>query len=245
MDPLTRLGGLFALLSFGPEGWGDEFLRGAGLTLVLALCTLPAGLAIGLAVALAKDSRNLVLRGIGNVYTTIFRALPELLTILIIYYGGQILARRIAVALGFSGNIEINGFVAGLISLGLVFGAFSSEVLLGALRAIPKGQREGAYALGLGRYRSFRHVVFPQLVRIALPGLGNNWLALLKETSLVSVIAFSELMRVTNIAVGVTKQPFFFYLVCCLLYLAMAIASSFVLDWLEVRSRRGLARART
>ena len=118
-------------------------------------------------------------------------------------------------------------------------------MLLGALRAIPKGQREGAYALGLGRYRSFRHVVFPQLVRIALPGLGNNWLALLKETSLVSVIAFSELMRITNIAVGVTKQPFFFYLVCCLLYLAMAFASSFVLDWLEARSRRGLAQART
>jgi polar amino acid transport system permease protein len=242
MDFLARLADLFSLLSLGPEGWGDEFLRGAGLTLLLALCTLPVGLAIGLAVALAKDSRSLVLRGIGNVYTTVFRALPELLTILIIYYGGQIMIREVAGALGFPA-FEVNGFVAGLVSLGLVLGAFSSEVLLGALRAIPKGQREGSYALGLGRYRTFRHVIVPQLLRIALPGLGNNWLALLKETSLVSVIAFSELMRVTNIAVGVTKQPFFFYLVCCLFYLAMAVASSFVLDWLEARSRRGLSRA--
>jgi polar amino acid transport system permease protein len=242
MDFLARLADLFSLLSLGPEGWGDEFLRGAGLTLLLALCTLPVGLAIGLAVALAKDSRSLVLRGLGNVYTTVFRALPELLTILIIYYGGQIMIREAAGALGFPA-FEVNGFVAGLVSLGLVLGAFSSEVLLGALRAVPKGQREGSYALGLGRYRTFRHVIVPQLLRIALPGLGNNWLALLKETSLVSVIAFSELMRVTNIAVGVTKQPFFFYLVCCLLYLAMAVASSFVLDWLEARSRRGLSRA--
>ena len=242
MDFLARLADLFSLLSLGPEGWGDEFLRGAGLTLLLALCTLPVGLAIGLAVALAKDSRSLVLRGLGNVYTTVFRALPELLTILIIYYGGQIMIREVAGALGFPA-FEVNGFVAGLVSLGLVLGAFSSEVLLGALRAVPKGQREGSYALGLGRYRTFRHVIVPQLLRIALPGLGNNWLALLKETSLVSVIAFSELMRVTNIAVGVTKQPFFFYLVCCLCYLAMAVASSFVLDWLEARSRRGLSRA--
>jgi polar amino acid transport system permease protein len=242
MDFLARLADLFSLLSLGPEGWGDEFLRGAGLTLLLALCTLPVGLAIGLAVALAKDSRSLVLRGLGNLYTTVFRALPELLTILIIYYGGQIMIRELAGALGFPA-FEVNGFVAGLASLGLVLGAFSSEVLLGALRAVPKGQREGSYALGLGRYRTFRHVIVPQLLRIALPGLGNNWLALLKETSLVSVIAFSELMRVTNIAVGVTKQPFFFYLVCCLCYLAMAVASSFVLDWLEARSRRGLSRA--
>lgn len=230
------------LLAWGPDGWGDELARGAGLTLLLAVSTLPIGLAIGLAVALAKDSPVWILRVIGNVYTTVFRALPELLTILIIYYGGQILVRRIAIGLGFDGSIEINGFAAGLISLGVVLGAFSSEVWLGALRSVPKGQREGAQALGLGRYRSFRHVVFPQLLRIALPGLGNNWMVLLKDTSLVSVIAFTDLMRITNIAVGVTKEAFLFYLVCCLIYLAMAVASSFVLDWLEARGRRGLAR---
>ena len=235
---------LLSLLAWSPRGWGDALLRGAGLTLLLALCTLPIGLSIGLAVALAKDSQNGVLRFAGNVFTTVFRALPELLTILIIYYGGQILIRHAAIAIGLGGDFEVNGFAAGLIALGVVLGAFSSEVWLGALRAVPRGQREGAGALGLNRYRCFRHVIFPQLLRIALPGLGNNWMVLLKDTSLVSVIAFNDLLRMTNIAVGVTKQPLFFYAVCCLLYLAMAIASSFVTDWLERRARRGLTRAR-
>ena len=194
--------------------------------------------------ALFRDSRSAILNLIGNTYLTLFRALPELLTILIVYYGGQVLARKIAAALGFSGDIEINGFFAGLVSLGVVLGAFSSEVWLGALRAVPKGQREGAFALGLNRVATFRHVVFPQLLRIALPGLGNNWMSLLKETSLVSVIAFQDLMRMTNIAVGVTKEAFFFYFVCCLLYLAMAVVSSFVIDWLDARTNRGLTRAR-
>src|SRR3954453_6741518 len=103
---------LLSLLSWGPEGWGDEFARGAGLTLLLALCTLPIGMSIGLLVALAKDSSNGLFRLFGNVYTTLFRALPELLTILMIYYGGQILLRNVAVALGFSGDIEVNGFAA-------------------------------------------------------------------------------------------------------------------------------------
>ena len=235
---------LLSLLSWGPSGWGDELARGAALTLLLAVCTLPIGLAIGLAMALFRDSRSAILNLIGNTYLTLFRALPELLTILIVYYGGQVLARKIAAALGFSGDIEINGFFAGLVSLGVVLGAFSSEVWLGALRAVPKGQREGAFALGLNRVATFRHVVFPQLLRIALPGLGNNWMSLLKETSLVSVIAFQDLMRMTNIAVGVTKEAFFFYFVCCLLYLAMAVASSFVIDWLDARTNRGLTRAR-
>jgi polar amino acid transport system permease protein len=236
--------GLLSLLSWGPNGWGDELARGAGLTLLLALTTLPVGIGLGLAIALIRDGRSSVLRFLGTVYVTLFRALPELLTILIVYYGGQTLARHVAAGLGYTGDIEINGFLAGLISLGVVLAAFSSEVWLGALRAVPKGQREGAHALGLNRLRTFQHVVFPQLLRIALPGLGNNWLVLLKDTSLVSVIALSDLMRTTTIAVGVTKKAFLFYLVCCLLYLAMSIASSFVIDWLDQRANRGLSRSR-
>jgi len=234
---------LLSLLAFGDAGWGDELLRGAALTLTLALCTLPIGLFIGLMVALAKDSSNGLLRFLGNIYTTVFRSLPELLTILMIYYGGQILVRKVALLLGFDGTVEVNGFVSGLLALGTVLAAFSSEVWLGALRGIPKGQREGAYALGLNRVQCFRQVVLPQLIRLALPGLGNNWMALLKDTSLVSVIAFSDLLRMTSIAVGVTKQPLFFYFICCMLYLAMAVASSFVIDWIERRTNRGLSRA--
>jgi len=235
---------LLSLLAWGDTGWGDELVKGAGLTLLLALCTLPVGLSAGLVVALAKNSASPWQAALGNLYTTVFRALPELLTILIIYFGLQTLLNRLAAALGYDGNIEVNGFVAGLIALGLVLAAFSSEVWLGALRSLPKGQREGAMALGVGRFHTFRLVIFPQMLRTALPGLGNNWMALLKDTSLVSVIALTDLMRMTNIAVGVTKHSFFFYLVCCLFYLIMAVASSWVLIYLEKRTGRGLVRGR-
>jgi polar amino acid transport system permease protein len=233
---------LLRLLSFGPDGWGDEIAQGALLTIELALATLPVGIAIGLMIALAKDSSSAILRGLGNLYTTIFRGLPELLTLFIVYYGGQMLLTRIAGYLVDGANIEVNQFVAGVVALGLVLGAFSSEVLLAAIRAVPKGQKEAAAALGLSGWRTFRLVTFPQLWRVALPGLSNNWMVLLKDTSLVSVIAISDLMRQTAIAVGVTKQPFFFYLVACLIYLVFSGASSAVFGKLEDRAARGFKR---
>ncbi|MCS0493936.1 ABC transporter permease [Ancylobacter mangrovi] len=233
---------LLGLLSFGPDGWGDEIAQGALLTIELALTTLPVGIAIGLAVALAKDSHSPLLRGLGNFYTTIFRGLPELLTLFIVYYGGQMLFTRVAGYFFEDAHIEVNQFVAGVVALGLVLGAFSSEVLLAAIRSVPRGQKEAASALGLPRWRVFRLVTFPQLWRVALPGLSNNWMVLLKDTSLVSVIAISDLMRETAIAVGVTKQPFFFYLVACLIYLVFSAASSAVFVHLEARASRGFKR---
>lgn len=233
---------LVGLLSFGEKGWGDEILQGALVTIELALATLPVGLLIGLAVALAKDSRSTVLNALGNLYTTVFRGLPELLTLFIVYYGGQMLLTRLASMLVEGASIEVNQFVAGIVALGLVLGAFSSEVFLAAIRSVPRGQKEAAAALGLTGWQAFYLVVFPQLWRVALPGLSNNWLVLLKDTSLVSVIAITDLMRQTSIAVGVTKQPFFFYLVACLIYLAFSILSSAVFARAEARASRGLKR---
>ncbi|QFR31834.1 ABC transporter permease [Ancylobacter sp. TS-1] len=233
---------LIELLSFGPNGWGDEIAYGALITIQLAVVTLPVGIAIGLLVALAKDSRSQVLRGLGNLYTTVFRGLPELLTLFIVYYGGQMLLTRIADYFVPDAHIEVNQFVAGVVALGLVLGAFSSEVLLAAIRAVAKGQKEAASALGLSTWNTFRLVTFPQLWRVALPGLSNNWMVLLKDTSLVSVIAISDLMRQTSIAVGVTKQPFFFYLVACLIYLVFSGLSSVVFTRLETRASRGFKR---
>ena len=233
---------LFALLSFGPGGWGDEIARGALLTIELALVTLPFGLAIGLAVALAKDSPSWLIRGLGNIFTTVFRGLPELLTLFIVYYGGQILFTKIAGYLVEGATIEVNQFVAGVIALGLVLGAFSSEVFYAAIKSVSRGQKEAASALGLPKWKAFRLVVFPQLWRVALPGLSNNWLVLLKDTSLVSVIAINDLMRQTAIAVGVTKQPFFFYLVACGIYLVFSMLSSAVFTKAEARANRGLKR---
>lgn len=233
---------LIELLSFGEKGWGDEILKGALVTIQLAVATLPVGLAIGLAVALAKDSSSFILRGLGNLYTTVFRGLPELLTLFIVYYGGQMLLTRIAGMFVEGAAVEVNQFVAGVSALGLVLGAFSSEVLLAAIRSVPRGQKEAAAALGLPKGRAFRLVVFPQLWRVALPGLSNNWLVLLKDTSLVSVIAITDLMRQTSIAVGVTKQPFFFYLIACLIYLVFSMISSAVFTRAEARASRGFKR---
>lgn len=232
---------LFAMLSFGAGGWGDELLTGVWLTLRLALATLPVGLAIGLGVALLKNADDRALRAIGDLYTTIFRGLPELLTIFIVYFGGQIMLNKLANLISEGATVQVDGFVAGVAALGLVLGAFSSEVFLGAIHGVPVGQTEAARALGLRPSQAFRLVVMPQLWRLALPGLSNNWLVLLKDTSLVSVIALSDLMRQTNVAVGATKQPFFFYLVACLIYLALSGVSALIAQKLEARAERGFA----
>ena len=216
---------LLRLLSYGDSGWGDELLAGAWLTIRLALATLPLGLALGLAVALARRSRSRALRGAGETFATVFRGLPELLTLFIVFYGGQRLLQAV-VALVSDAPVTANAFVSGMIALGLVFAAYASEVFAAAFNGIPKGQWEGAAAIGLHRAQTLRLVILPQLVRLALPGLANLWLVLLKDTSLVSVIALNDLLRMTSVAVGSTKQPFFFYLVACLIYLLFSVVSS-------------------
>lgn len=231
------------LLSFGPEGWGDELAAGAWLTIRLAVATLPFGLAMGFAVGLARNAGAKPLRALGNGYATLFRGLPELLTLFLVYYGGQALLSRLA-SLVSDTPVEVSAFVAGLVALGLVFSAYASDVFLGAFRAISRGQVEAGFALGLNPRQVMRLVVLPQLVRIALPGLANLWLVLLKDTSLVSVIALNDLLRETSVAVGATKEPFLFYLVACLIYLALSIVSSLGIFRIERWSERGHRRAR-
>lgn len=231
------------LLSFGPEGWGDELLAGALVTISIALATLPFGLALGLAIAVAKRSRSWTLRTCATLYTTIFRGVPELLTLYIIYFGVQVLAQRLWSAVGFSGNFDMSPFLAGMVALGVVLAAFSAEVWLGALNAIQKGQREAAAALGLTKWQAFRLVVFPQLMRVALPGLGNNWMVLLKETSLVSVITLQDTMFIATRANVATKEPFLFFSAAALIYLFFSVISTWGFDRLEHRANRGYARA--
>ncbi|MCC0012759.1 MAG: ABC transporter permease [Rhodobiaceae bacterium] len=232
------MGELFGYLSFGADGWGDEIATGVWLTIRLALVTLPFGLVIGFFVALAKNSEEPLLKAAANVYTTIFRGLPELLTLFIVYYGGQIMLAQIA-SLFYDGYVEVSGFVAGVVALGVVFSAFASEVFLGALRGIGAGQYEAGYALGLTRAKTLRLIIVPQLIRLALPGLSNLWLVLLKDTSLVSVIALDDLLRKTNIVVGATKEPFFFYSVACLIYLTLSVISSLGINRINTWANRG------
>ncbi|MBL8572556.1 MAG: ABC transporter permease [Hyphomicrobiaceae bacterium] len=236
------MGHLFSLLAWGPDGWGDEIASGVLVTVGLAFATLPFGLLLGFLVALAKRSDIWLLNAFGNLYTTIFRGLPELLTLFIVYYGGQILLQKL-IGLFFDVQVEINSFLAGMIALGVVFSAYSSEVFLGAFQGISRGQAEASRALGLSRWLTLRLVIVPQLLRLSLPGLCNLWLVLLKDTALVSVIGLPDTLRMTNIAVGVTKEPFFFYLICCLIFLVLAVLSSIVIGFIESRVERGQRRS--
>jgi len=231
---------MLSLLSYGDAGWGDEILHGIFITVALALATLPLGLLLGFAVALAKNSSEPMLRLAGNVYTTIFRGLPELLTLFMIYFGGQILLSLLWRAL-FGVPLEVNSFFAGMIALSLVFSSYASETFLSAFKGISYGQYEASKALGLGPIRTMLLVIVPQLIRLALPGLSNLLLILFKDTSLVSVIGLNDILRNTNIAVGVTKQAFFFYLVACLIYLLISIVTSVGLGRVSAWANRGEA----
>lgn len=233
---------LFSLLAWGPDGWGDEIASGVAVTVSLAFATLPFGLLLGFLIALAKRSPVWIIAAFGNVYTTIFRGLPELLTLFIVYYGGQILLRKL-IGLFVETQVEINSFLAGMIALGVVFSAYASEVFLSAFQGISKGQAEAARALGLSRWLTLRLVIVPQLLRLSLSGLCNLWLVLLKDTALVSVIGLPDTLRMTQIAVGVTKEPFFFYLICCLIFLVLSILSSIVIGRIEARVGRGERRS--
>ena len=231
---------LLPLLSFGDTGWGDELARGVLVTTSLALATVPFGLVLGLLLALAKRGADRGLALSADIYTTLFRGLPELLTLFLVYYGGQNLLNSLTGALGI-GELPLSSFVSGMFALGLVFAAYASEVFLSAFRAIPDGQWEAGRALGLRPFVIFRLAIFPQLLRISLPGLSNVWLNLLKDTALVSVIGLSDILRETQVAARVTREAFFFFGLACVLYLALTLLSVIVLNWIERWTRRGEA----
>ena len=244
LDPLCGPAGIFTLfgrdtlVACGAAGWGDEIAFGVKVTITLALATLPIGLVLGFLIALAAQSKDRVLRAAVGVYTTIFRGLPELLTLFIVYYGLQILIQSIFAWLGLEQQVEINAFLAGMIALAVVFSSYASEVLLSAFRAIPQGQYEAGHALGLRRWHTLVFVILPQLIRIALPGLANLWMILLKDTSYVSIIGLADILRQTGVAARVSKEAFFFYFLACMLYLVLAIVSSVGLDLIERWSRK-------
>jgi len=233
------------LLSLGDNGWGAALLDGLWLTLRLAVATLPFGLLLGLALALVINGRRRALARAATAFTMVFRALPELLTLFIIYYGGGALLQTLSRVVFGQPFGEFSAFVAGMLALGVVFGSFASETFVAALRAIPAGQYEAAATLGLSRWRTAVSVIAPQFWRLALPGAGNLWFVLLKDTSLVSVISLADLMRQTHVAVANTKEPLFFYAVACGAYLVVSLASSAALNRLERRANRGMIEVRS
>lgn len=235
---------MFELFAYGDAGWGDELVAGLLVTIELALVALPFGLLMGFIAAGLSLSNLQPVRYIGTGYTTLMRGLPELLTLFVVYNGLGLLLNSVAQWWNSeSGGIEFSPFIAGVIALGLVFGAFAGEVLRGAFQALDKGQIEAGLAVGMRPSQVFFRIKVPQVWRFALPGLGNLWINLLKDTALVSVIALDDLMRMTKIAVGVTKQPFLFYLLACCIYWAMCVISEIILSRMESHANRGIRRA--
>lgn len=225
------------LRGFGPQLW-----EGTIITLELAMVSLVVGLILGLLGASAKLSAFRPARILATAYTTVLRGIPELLTVLIIYFGATSVLMGIASWFGYDEYIEISPFVAGVIALGLTFGAYATEVFRGAIMAIPEGQREAGLVLGMSRLRIFMRITLPQVWRLALPGLGNLFLVLLKDTALVSVIGLEDIMRKANVAVGFTKEPFLFYMAAALIYLTLTIISMVAIHYLEKRTNRGVVR---
>jgi polar amino acid transport system permease protein len=227
------------------HGFGPQLIAGTWMTLRLAFSAVSVGLALGLLGAVAKSSKHLALRLVGEGYTTIVRGVPELLVVLIVYFGSAKFLTGIAALFGSDEYFELDPFAAGTLALGLTFGAYATEVFRGALLTIPKGQTEAAQSLGLGRWHCFWRIVLPQLWRVALPGLGNLFMVLLKDTALISVVGLDELMRKAQIGVGFSKEPFTFYGCAALIYLALTVVTGGGLMALEHRANRGYRRARS
>lgn len=226
------------LLALSPPGWGGNLLRGLLSTIQIALGAYFLGLTLGLGGALGKIYGGPVLRWTLEVYTTLIRAIPELVLILLLYYAGTDLLNTALESMGFE-RVDISGLWAGIFVLGFVQGAYSTEVLRGAFLAVPYGQIEAARAIGLSPFKVHRRVVIPAMLPFALPGLANLWLIATKDTALLAVVGFSELALETKQAAGSTKAYFMFYVAAGALYLILTLASAGVFGLLERHYRRG------
>lgn len=218
-------------------------LQGAKLTVYVGVSSMAIAIVLGLIGLLCKLSASPVVRFLADIYTTVIRGIPELVLILLVYYGLPTLIQDITAALGFPVYISLNPFAAGILTIGFIYGAFSTEVFRGAYLAVPRGQIEAARACGMSGSLTFRRILLPQMMRFALPGLGNVWMVLIKATALISVIQLPELMRSADIAARNTRKPFTFFMVASLIYLGITIVSNVIQQWAEKRAARGIKRA--
>lgn len=231
------------LLSWGDKGWGDELALAACMTLAVASCAFLLGLVFGSLGAAAKLSRFRPLVLLADGYTTLLRGIPELLVIYLLFFGGGGALRFVVQMFGYGGYVELNAFATGVIAIGIVNGAYSTEAIRGAVLAVPKGQIEAAKAYGMPPFTMFRRILAPQVLRYALPSLGNVWQLCLKETALISVTGLVEIMRQSTIGAGSTKQPFTFYACAAVLYLILTTLSSLSFARAERWADRGVRRS--
>ena len=231
-----------SLLDF--HGYGPTIFKGAVITIEVGLLSLLLSIFLGLLSATAKLSNNIIGRGLANLYTTIIRGVPDLVLMLLIYYGGQVLINSAIdwfnEAYDTDYYIEVNAFLAGVFAIGFIFGAYMAETFRGAFLAVDRGQIEAGYAYGMTRVQVFFRVMFPQMMRHALPGLGNNWLVMLKTTALVSVIGLEDMVRHAAMASKAVHDPFKFFIPVVLVYLGLTSLSEWIIKLLERRYSAGV-----
>ena len=227
------------LLSLSPPGWGATLLRGLANSLQIALGAFGIGALIGIAGAYGKLYGSPVVRDLLEVYTTVVRAVPELVLILLLYFAGTDLINRVLELFGYA-PVDINGLAAGIGVLAVVQGAYSTEVLRGAILSIPQGQIEAARAYGMSPGLLLRRVTLPAMLPFAIPGLANLWLIATKDTALLAVVGFSELTQATRQAAGSTKAYFTFFMAAGIMYLAVTLLSNLFIARAERWARRGM-----
>ncbi len=227
------------LLSWGSEGWGDEFVFALFTTLSLALSSYIFGMVVGLLLAVVKVYKKPVWKKLANGYTTIIRGVPELLIIYLLFFGGETFLTSLAGAFGYNGYIQLPAFLIGTISIGLISGAYSCEVFRGAITSVPVGQTEASKSLSMDKNFTFIRIILPQALRQAIPALGNIWQLTLKDTALISVTGLAELMRVSRMASNTEREPFLFFVTATLLFLLFAYSSTKFQNKLENKFSKG------
>ena len=227
------------LLAFGKTGWGDELFIATLMTIAVAITAMIIGFLFALIFTPLKLSKNKFFNIIGNSYTTIIRGVPELLVIYLFFFGGTGAVMFVASMFGYNEYIEINAFITGAFAIGIISGAYSTEVLRGAIQSIDRGQFEASKVLGLNKFGQFFKIILPQTLRLAIPNLSNVWQITLKDTSLISVTGLVEIMRQSYVAAGSTRDPLFFYSFAAVLYLLLTFLSMKLINRLEVKYSRG------
>ena len=227
------------LLAFGDTGWGDELFYATLMTIAVAVTAMLIGFFFAIIFTPLKLSKNRFLNLIANSYTTLIRGVPELLVIYLFFFGGSAAVMFVASIFGYGEYIEINAFMTGAFSIGIISGAYSTEVFRGAIQSIDKGQFEAANVLGLSKFGKFFKIILPQTLRLAIPNLSNVWQITLKDTSLISVTGLVEIMRQSYVAAGSTRDPLFFYSFAAVLYLLLTFLSMKLINRLEARYSRG------
>ena len=227
------------LLAFGDTGWGDELFRATLMTIAVSITAMLIGFSFAAIFTPLKLSKFKSLNLIANIYTTVIRGVPELLVIYLFFFGGSGAIMFVASMFGYNEYIEINAFVTGSFAIGIISGAYSTEVFRGAIQSIDKGQFEAAKVLGFSKFKQFYKIILPQMLRLAIPNLSNVWQITLKDTSLISVTGLVEIMRQSYIAAGSTRDPLFFYSFAAVLYLLLTYISMKLINKLEVKYSRG------